>query len=500
MVVPSGSEAAFLSSIFLSKSKIFLILCLSFILGVFLGKYINQMIMAIAAMIFVMMSSLFWENKIVRILAFCGIVAALGAFRFASLVSQENQLAPFYSQKIEAKGIVREEPDVRSSKIYLTVSDLVVGQQPVEGKVLLSVSRFPEFNYGDEINFTGKIQEPRDAEVKGEFSYKNYLSRFGISAVMYYPKIEVINVGQGNMIKSKLLSFKNHLVTKLNLLLPEPENSFLLGILLGLRRTIPQGLLEQFNITSTTHIIALSGFNITIIAWAIDSVLLWFLSRRVSFAVSLLAILAFIIMTGASASVVRAGIMGAIGMLALNIGRVNQITNALVLAASLMLLQNPKILHFDVGFQLSFAAMLGLIYLAPLFKHWRHRVPKFINTVLVPTLAAQIFTLPILLYNFDRISLIAPLTNVLVLPLIPVAMLLGFLTSGLSLIFLPLAQLAAWLTWVVLAYVIKVVELTSKIPLASMELKNVHLIFLVIYYLILVKIIWKDQQRPSYSF
>lgn len=468
----------------LSKSKKFLLICLFFIVGVFLGRFFNFQIMAVGAMIFIILGTIFWNHPNVRLVCLLGLVLVSGVGRFL-FYTETAYLKDFYGQKMEITGIISEEPDQRDNKTYLTLSGLTLNGKENGGKILLSVGRFPEYHYGDKLYLNGKIQEPFESP---GFSYKNYLSRFGIEAVVYYPQIERVESGDGNFIKRNLLIFKEKFTSTLSELLPEPQNSFLAGILVGLRRGIPAELQENFNATGTTHIIAISGFNITIIAQFLDY-LLQRLGRRISFGLSLLAIALFVVLAGASASVVRAGIMGALGLIALNIGRVHAITNALVLTAAVMIGINPKILHFDVGFQLSFLALMGLVYLVPMFEPYFAKVPKFINKFLLPTIAAQIFVLPLLLYYFDRLSLISILTNLLVLPVIPVTMLLGFLGGIIALMIPVVALPLVWMAWAVLSYVISVVELTARIPFASVEITNFNLFYVIFYYIILTFIL-----------
>jgi len=469
----------------LSKSKIFLIFCLSFIAGVWLGKYVNLEIMAIAAIFFVAAVTVWWQSRPVKIIGFGGLILILGMARiYFSL--DENHLSQYYSQSLEVSGTIVEEPDMRSDKAYLTVGKLQVGGQTVESKLLVTVARFPEYQYGDRIKFIKKIEEPRDAEVKGEFSYKNYLAKSGIEAVVYYPQIEIIESRQGSPIKAGLLVFKQKFVREISEILPEPHNSFLAGLLVGLRRGIPEDLLKNFNITGTTHIIALSGFNITIIATFIDGLLLYWFKRRISFALSVVAIGLFVVMAGAGASVVRAAIMGILGMLALNIGRLKAINNAMAFTGAAMIALNPKILHFDVGFQLSFLALMGLVFLSPRIEPGFKWLWKYLRQFAVATLAAQIAVLPLLLLNFDRLSLIAPLTNVLVLPVIPLAMLFGFLAGLAALIWPILAYPFAYTAWAMLEYVIRIAEWTAQIPLASVNYENFGVWMLVSYYILLL--------------
>jgi len=194
-------------------------------------------------------------------------------------------------------------------------------------------------------------------------------------------------------------------------------------------------------------------------------------------------------------------VMGLLLVFAMNIGRLYQARNALVFAATLMIAQNPKILGFDIGFQLSFTATLGLIYAAPIFEKWFEKLPNILafRTNLASTLAALLFALPLLIYYFDRISMVAIPANVLVLWVIPYAMFFGFLTGLLGIIYLPLAHISGALAWVLLEYLIRLVGLFAKLPLASIATTiNVPAVFG--YYLLLAFGIWFYRNKKKFYY
>ena len=175
----------------------------------------------------------------------------------------------------------------------------------------------------------------------------------------------------------------------------------------------------------------------------------------------------------------------------------SRITNTLALAAFIMVLVNPKVLVFDAGFQLSFLATMGLVYLSPIIERGLKKIPDVfeLRMSLVATLSATISTLPLILFQFGRLSTVALLVNMLILPLIPVAMAVGFLMGILSLVWLPLGQLFAWIAWAILSYVILVVETFAKFNFASFEIAQVSWLWLVGGYGFLVFIIIKLRKR-----
>ncbi|HYV33243.1 MAG TPA: ComEC/Rec2 family competence protein, partial [Candidatus Limnocylindria bacterium] len=249
-----------------------------------------------------------------------------------------------------------------------------------------------------------------------------------------------------------------------------------MGILIGARKTLPQSVIDNFNTTGVSHVIAISGFNISIIIKSLEYLAKLF-GRRFSFWLSLIIIFSFVILSGASASVIRAAVMGSLLLIAFNIGRQYSITPALFFSAAVMLLINPKILFWDIGFQLSFAATLGIVYFSPLLdqitQNWPN--PVQLKSILLTTMAAIVSTLPLILFYFGRLSLVAPLVNILILPFVPLTMLLGFLTV------LPFVGAGfAFLANFLLLYMLHVTEFFAGLKYSSLEVKISSWMFLVL--------------------
>jgi competence protein ComEC len=218
-------------------------------------------------------------------------------------------------------------------------------------------------------------------------------------------------------------------------------------------------------VTGISHIIAVSGFNITIIILAITS-LAQIIGRKNSVWLAAFAIVAFVIICGASASVVRAAIMGSLLLISLSLGRQYSVAPALFFAALVMLAVNPKILFWDVGFQLSFAATLGIIYFMPVLGKLAQNLPEDfgLKTLILTTLSAILATMPLIILNFGIISLSAPIVNMLVVPAVPWSMLFGFLTA-LPFVGSGSALVANW----ILLYILKVVSVFAGLPYSSLN-------------------------------
>jgi len=197
--------------------------------------------------------------------------------------------------------------------------------------------------------------------------------------------------------------------------------------------------------------------------------------------------------------------MGGILLFANKIGRLNDSGRIVVFAGAIMLGFNPLLLRYDVGFQLSFLAVLGIIYIKPIFDRWLEKITKqeeikwWLHFVTM-TLAAQIATLPILVYNFGRISFISPFANVLIVPLLPLIMGLGLAFNIGTLIWSFLGKILVWPTYIGLTYIIRLTDFLSKLPFSAREISNLHWAWLVGYYVLLVIGLWffKKRQKLKY--
>lgn len=302
---------------------------------------------------------------------------------------------------------------------------------------------------------------------------------FGVLRVPHvYSDIRYSSVESNNFFKEK---FSNVIKEKL----PFPESSILGAILLGKKNDISKEWKEKLNKAGVRHVTAVSGMHIVILS----SILLWLgmafgFHRGQSFYFSLCFIWLFIFMIGFQPSAVRAGIMGSLFLFCEKTGRQKSSSRALLMTGGLMLLFDPLLLRYSIGFQLSFLASLGIIHLAPFFKRLLRKV-RF-KEILSITFAAQVFTLPILLYNFGQMSIISPITNILIVPILPYIMVLGFLFVILGAIFLPLSYIFLFPLFVLLKYLTKVVEVFA-FPVLSYSF---HWIWIFIFYIVLSFFVW----------
>ncbi|MDL1895160.1 DUF4131 domain-containing protein [Anaerolineae bacterium CFX7] len=478
--------------------------------------------------------ALFWRELALRKWHLVLIFFILGALRYQLALPDEisQQLKQFNEQgKASLIGVVIAEPDVRQTQTLVRVDVSKIqtngAWQDVHGLALVSVARDTPVQYGDEVQVDGAPETPPDG---ADFSYRDYLAREHVFTLIRHARLYTIASGKGNLFWARLYEFKAAAETAIAELLPEPSAALLTGILLGDDSGIPSALKQAFADTNTAHIIAISGFNIAVLIGVLAFVL-----RRPSYALQaralntpttnwvtrafalltghfnailiIIFLILYTLLVGASASVVRACIMGSLVVIALDLGRTSWAFNALAISAFIMTLLNPWVL-WDVGFQLSFLATLGLLLYAPrlqtFFEGWlkkrvsadraRH-IAAFFQDAFIVTFAAFIVTAPLIIVYFHRLSLIGFLTNFLVLPVQPAVMVLGGAATLVKmaatwlaaiplveLILGGLAQALAWAAYVCLQYTILVVQTTAAIPFGSFEVTRLGAPFVLVFY------------------
>ena len=396
-------------------------------------------------------------------------------------------------------GWVAEMPDRRDTytnlRIEVEAVDSGTGDLPVRGTILVRVGENETYHYGERLRLRGQLKTPPEDE---EFSYRDYLARDGIYSYMSQAESTILPGEGGSFFYKTTYGLKERLLGLVYRLFPDPEASLLAGILLGVDTGLTRELQDAFKNTGTAHIIAISGFNISIIAGIFVSLFSRVFGKRLGAVLAVLAIAFYTLLVGADSAVVRAAIMGILGLVGRQFGRRNLGLNMLAFAALLMMIWNPLVVG-DVGFQLSILATLGLIlYAEPLSNLARTvflklRVPATtIEQILPPisdfvllTLAAQITTLPIMAYHFKRISLVSLIANPFVLPPQPAVMILGGAAVLLALVWFPLGQLAAWMAWPFVEYTIRAVEFFDRFPHGTLYLGDSSPWWVAAFYAIL---------------
>jgi competence protein ComEC len=490
----------------------------AFIGGVFIGSLWQLPPLCLLAALLplpLLLLRRYWRR--VLLAAFCVLLFCGGALYYQSVLPDDGaSYLGYYNDSGEAviRGIVSRQPDERDTTTQLRLSGLEMqidgGWRPIQGDVLLFVPRYPQYEYGD---FLSVIGEPQTPPVFAGFDYAEYLAREGVYATMLYPQLEVLDTGRGSPLMAWLYSVREDISRTLGAVLPQPQASLAEGMVLGMRGNIPDELREDFSQTGSAHLLAISGLHLSIVAGlALGLGLRLFGRRRYVYVwLALGVVWLYAVITGLHAPVVRAGIMVSVFLAAELLGRQRSSISALLLAAAVMVGVNPQVL-FTASFQMSFAAMAGLVFLLPPLHRLGRRIivdrldklpplraaAGFLNDGLSVTLAAVLAVWPLVAYYFGIVSLVGPLATLLALPVLPAVIALGIATGGLGFIALPLAQAAGWLLWPFLAWLLLVVEGLAALTLSHIEAGAFIAPFIWVYYVVLIAILWLiHKRRPA---
>jgi competence protein ComEC len=473
-----------------NRPNIFLFSVISFGVGIFTASFLFIDWVWILLFLVLISCFSFWsflcrKNLLIFAVFIFYFLLGIISFQISDYFIQKNSSAYLNGYFVKTLAIIDDEPEYKESSIWLR-AEL---EGDYHGRVLIKTKLYAhQYNYGDEVFFEGKLEKPENFL---DFDYQAYLAKEGIYSVANYPKIEIVGYQPNSFVKAYLLKIKNSFEEKINNILPEPESGFLNGLILGERQSMNKDLKEKMQKSGTSHLVALSGYNITIICSAVLSLLLFFgLKRGIAFWLAVLFVVLFVLMTGASASVVRAGIMGVLFLLSQKVGRLYHPRNALFLAGAMMILINPKILRFDFAFQLSFAATLGLIYFYPfLEKVLKAGKSSFFNwrNILATTLAAQLAVLPLIILRFGYFPIVSPISNIFILSLIPITMFFGFLVGVLGFLFFGLANVLGLIPYLLLKIEILIITFFGSLKFAIISLgEEKELIFWVALFIIMV--------------
>jgi competence protein ComEC len=439
----------------------------------------------IATVLFVIAAAWFWRQKNFRAILLWAAFLFFGAWRFAVSfpVDSPDKIWYYNGQKTEFVGLIAGNPAIKGSRQKLTIAALMAKDgRMVEGQVLVSADSYPRYNYGQLLKISCTLKRPEKIE---DFDYPKYLAAQGIYSTCGFPKISILNpntLPPKILVREKQLSrfdwlwgtiyqVREKLGEPIDRGLPEPEAGLLKAFLFN-DPTVPDDLSLSFRQSGLSHIVAISGSHISeLIGMAFFCLLFLGINRRHAFWFCVPMIIFYVAMIGSPASAVRAGIMGFLVLLAMYVGRLSRLDYTLVLSGIVMLLFNPLLVIADAGFQLSFLAVLGMIYLYPVFNKWlekfyegRPAIVKIIGETTALTVAAQVFTAPILIFGFHQFSLVAPLANLFALWAAPLIMTCAFIAMALSAIISVAAIYFFLPALFLLKYLIIVAQISASLP------------------------------------
>lgn len=479
----------------MTRSEYFLVLCGAFISGVLLGSYYDPDIWVltffsgIAAMLFFMFKrGNLAKLSLVILVVFAGIISVEMRARD---VDSAIRYGWFHEgQKINIIGRISHVDRTKKNDQEIVAENLKesVSGRSISGKVIAYAARYPELEACSEIEIEGKINTPENFD---GFDYKMYLASKGIYYTMYYPRIETSVIAHDLLCKTSA-GIRKFAYEQNKKIYPEPQSGIMNALILGIESDIGDEVIDAFNRTGTRHLLAISGFNISIIAIIMMNLLLSCgIKRDKAFYFSSIGIMLYILIIESSSSSIRAGIMGELALIAFKLGRLPSALNAIVFAACIMLLENPYLLRYDVGFQLSFLAVMGLMFIYPKFDDLLSGIRDLfgMKTIFMATMSSQIATLPILLSNFGSVSVLSIVSNMLILPFAVSVMIGGFAIMFIASISIYLARVLSWPIWLMIQYQVEVIRYISKIDLFTLSYNDPGYVFVPAYYAILILVL-----------
>jgi competence protein ComEC len=490
-------------------------LSLAFVLGIYLGSRLTIPWGTVAILLGVSLvfTILFHRRRALLWGGFCLIFLLGGILRFQSVpIGDELQR---YRGSFELRGVVAADPDVRehATILRLEVREIKIDGEwhPVSGTARVNAPRFPAlgdrrdfpfYRYGDLLEMTGRLVCPGGPREEGGFDFRKFLARQGIHSIISRPsEITLVAAGQGSRAMELIYRLRGSMSQSLTRALPEPQCSFATAMLLGQRGLLPPEIRENFRRTGTAHVLAISGLHVAIVAGIVLSAGVWAFGRqRPTYLILALAVIwLYALLSGMRPPVIRAAIMGSLWFYADWIGRLRSAFTALAFAAAIMLAANPMLLG-DVAFQLSFAAVAGLVFLTPIFQGWGKKlfgnregevppVASFVIESCAVSLGAILAVIPLIAYYFDLIPLVGLPATFLILPATAGIILTSALVGIVGIFALPVASILGWVPWLFATYMIKVVELFAAIPFAAVDVE-IGAPVVAAYYGIIIAALW----------
>ena len=437
-----------------------------------------------------------------------------GAFRYEGATrnfpGDHLSRFPDFGEKVTLTGRIVEEPDVFAEKVRLTLQarEVVWNGKRAEvcGCVLVTVREgADQTDFGDIVTVKGRLRRPEPARNPGAFDYRKYLERRGIPALLSVRKgapIQCLEKGEArSFFSSVVLPIRRSIRSTVDRNLLGAPAALLKGLLLGEKHALPKEVREAFNRVGVSHVLAVSGLHVGLIAGVLFFVFRLFglPSRRATW-VTVAALIVYVFVVDLRPSVVRASIMAGVILIGLTIERDADLWNVLGMAALVILLIWPQSL-FDVGFQLSFGAVgsIGLLYtpitsvIHRLFgKPTKTGVEWIVGAIAVST-AAQIGTSPFVALYFNRLPLLSVAANLVVVPAIAIVVTLGLLTCAFGFWLVPFSTAFNAVNWAFLSGLIRIVQALSNIPHTSIVVPSPSPVFFACYYGALVLMLWSQR-------
>ena len=472
----------------------FLFAAVFFLSGVGAGSFIRNLWVFLSLALLCLIILFLIKEKRTRA-AFVGLLIFFTGALYYNLRagSIAGTIVKYAGKQQSVIGMVNDSPTIESDRIRYDIKALYIIEnniyKKVSGRIFLSVPRDEKnrrvFRYGDVVKFSGKLKLPQEKRNPGGMDYRASLLQKGISTTMFSREIKFIGPYSVNPFIRAAYTLRESISAFYEKNLSPDLSSLLVGIVLGLKGNISGQTLRAFSDSGTLHLLAASGMNTAIIYGVLQSIFDFFYVPRIfSFLAGSAAIIFYSFMAGPSPSVSRAAAMIVILMLGRVVGRDNDALNSLGFAAVMLLLINPLNL-FSVGFQLSFAATLGIILFYKTFRKLFFSFPHFIRDSLAVVICAQIMVWPIAAYYFHRISLIGFISNLFIVPLAGLVLIGGVISGLAGIIFPPLGAVLVKLTGFLLAVTEQAVVISSGFPMSTLVVPELSLLIIAMYFMLL---------------
>lgn len=391
--------------------------------------------------------------------------------------------------RVSYEGVVVADPDVREKSQRIALD--------VKGTGMLAVMPLSaDVRVGDRVSVHGMLTLPEAFETDGgrTFRYDKYLQARGIRFLISFGSIYTVEPAPWYSVPAALARVKHSFLDGLSRALPKPDSALAGGIVIGGKQGLGTSLTDAFTRSGLVQIIVLSGYNVMIVAeWVMIFLAFLRVPRRLQFFAGGAGLLLFVGIAGISSTAVRAAIMAIIALYARATRRSYAASRALLFAVLLMLVWNPLYLIFDPGFGLSVAATAGIIWLSPIIEARFRRLRPFLANILATTLSAQISVLPLLLYDIGLFSLVALPANLLVNPLVPLAMAGAAIAGVVGMTagyFIPIiATIVGFPTHILMSYFIFIAEKSSALPYAAFTIERFPFVFVIAAYAALIYLV-----------
>lgn len=449
--------------------------CLSILVGIGLAKLVSFE-PVVWLLLFTPALLVLKKKKLAALFLVIIFGLSLGLWRGGIFVQKLDQIKALSGQQVTIQAKASSDAIYSTaSQLEFTANHIELDGQPLAGSFKITGFGEPMINRGDRVEVSGKIYPTRGAN----------------QARIAYAQLQTVGTDT-SWINNFTRDFKAGMYTAL----PEPNASFGLGLLIGQRNSLSSELTTQLIMVGLVHIVAVSGYNLTIIIRAMSRLKLGSKFQRL--AASLLLIVGFLMMTGFSASIVRASIVAVLGLWAWYYGRTFKPVLLIALAAAITGLVNPFYVWGDLGWYLSFLAFFGVLVIAPQVTARFKRRPKNLTMVVIETLSAELMTLPLIMVSFGQLSLVGLVANTLVVPLIPFAMLLSAIAAAAGMWLAPIVGWLAWPANLLLTYILDIVRLLSSIPSIFLH-RSISTVSMLGFYgavLIFILAVHKHRKKP----